>query len=92
LYATSIKNLPNTYGTACIPGSNCLTALGTGGVDNNKEALLILAGPALTGVPSPRTGAIGQYFEDQNVDGNALEFKSARRTKTFNDHLVIVSP
>jgi hypothetical protein len=92
LYAASIKNLPDTNGASCVPGTDCLTALGAGGTHNNKEALLILAGPALPSVTSPRTGAIGEYFEDKNADGNALEFKSARRSKTFNDQLVIVSP
>lgn len=95
LYAVSIGNLPNTNAGRCVAGTNCLTALGTGGAENDKEALLILAGPVLSAVPlvkSPRTGAIIEYFEDQNVDGNALEFKSARRSKTFNDQLVVVSP
>lgn len=95
-YAAARAEMPNATGE-CVPGDldpdkACLIVHGGAAPNDDKAAVLVLAGRALAGKTRPST-ALTDYFEGENADGaSAFEMRAASNTKSFNDKLKIVLP
>jgi hypothetical protein len=101
-YAVVGERLYNGSGS-CTPGADCFTvrtypatslsrsALIPGPTDD-KEALLVLAGRARTGIVRPTVNR-ADYLEGLNTDSPAdFEFEQGTRSPAFNDKVVVVAP
>lgn len=96
-------------GNACnpLPGTpSCLTANGNGG-GNDKHAVVVMAGGALTGQSRsaspvalcPTTGTTiapnacpSNYLELENATPADFIYENRSRTSSFNDQVIVVAP
>ncbi len=87
--AYSPGNIPGAS-SPCVAGTNCLTLAGAGSPNNNKQAIVVLAGQELT-TQDRATAALDAYLEQENAnqsDGDT--FRHAALTSTYNDQDRIV--
>jgi hypothetical protein len=74
----------------CTPGT-LLTVTGTPAPNNNKQALVIVAGRRLAGQTRPSTNVADYLDGVENTNGDDVYLTQSAST-TFNDTVVIVSP
>lgn len=92
-YAVSNGYTPGG-GNACnpLPGTpSCLTANNMAAPNNDKRALLVLAGRALAGQNRP-SAALADYLEGQNATPADFVYEKNQRTAAFNDRIIVVAP
>jgi hypothetical protein len=94
-YAVVPQRLPGGAGT-CTAGLDCFTVTNLVGTNNDKQAVLVLAGQALNGVTRPNA-TLANYFEGDNDEAAVAPaavgtFVRQRRSATFNDKVVVVAP
>jgi len=92
-YATAQRHAAWILPTApsCTAGTNCLTVNNLAAPNNNKQAVLILAGRSLGGQVRPPV-TIADFLEGENKAPVDTTFEQARLGSTFNDRVVVVSP
>ena len=91
--AYSTADVPGAAVTPCVPGGApaCLTLQNTGPIANNKQAVVIMAGPALAGQNRVGPYPLTDYFENENNNGSDV-FERNTLTATFNDLARAVAP
>ena len=88
--AYSSDDSPGTT-TDCTTGTNCLTLAGTGNPSNNKSAMVLMAGRALsTQDRSSIAGNPDLYFENENNSGSDDLFERNELSPSFNDQIRII--
>jgi len=88
VYAISPGYAPGG-GNACVPSTTCLTVNGSGG-GNDKRAIIVMAGPALSGQTRPNA-TLNNYFEGQNETTDFI-YENQTRSDSFNDHVLVIAP
>jgi hypothetical protein len=87
-YAASIGYLPGGAG-GCTP---CLTVNNIASPNNNKRAILILAGRALNGSTRP-SASLSDYLEGENATPADFIYEHRQGSPTsINDRVVVLSP
>ncbi|MFH1216374.1 MAG: hypothetical protein V1706_07730 [Pseudomonadota bacterium] len=76
-------------GAGCTAGLDCLTVTGWAMPDNNKEAVVLQAGDALTGQNRAAAAGLGDYFEAANAVALDRLF-TVQGAAPFNDRLEVV--
>jgi len=81
--AASVASLP------CTPGTNCLTVMSAGVQENNKRALVLLAGRSLPNQARPST-ALANFLEStENTNLDTL-FEQPRIDASVNDRAIVI--
>jgi hypothetical protein len=75
---------------ACITATDCIELNGSGSPDDNKRALAIIAGEALSTQDRTTAPTIDDWFENENNNGDDI-FEKADSSSTFNDQVRIIS-
>jgi type II secretory pathway pseudopilin PulG len=94
-YSVVPQRLPSGAG-ACTLGVDCLTVLNAPAPNDDKQAVLLLAGRAMNGVARP-SATLANYFEGENDEAAAFPavagtFVRQLRSPTFNDKVVVIAP
>lgn len=90
--AYSATDVPGTT-PPCVQGTNCLTLLNSGPNMNNKQAIIVMAGPALASQNRGATYAENEYFESENDNSTPDDvFERNVLKATFNDQARVVAP
>jgi len=76
--------------TACVTATDCIELNGSGSPDDNKRALAIIAGEALSGQDRTTAPTIDDWFENENNNGDDI-FEKADSSSTFNDQVRNIS-
>jgi hypothetical protein len=76
-------------GGTCTPGPGCLTILPPP-TNDDKKAIVILAGKELSGQARNTFTGLTDYFEDQNASSGDNTFETKAPDSTFNDRLEVV--
>ncbi|GEM_PF-3795504 len=76
-------------GAGCIKEINCLQLLNSAQPNNDKKALLLLAGKKLDGQVRPSNNA-SDYFEQANADLSGLIFQQNAANIDFNDKITVL--
>ena len=76
---------------------SCLTIANTAAPNDNKQAIVLMAGRALSAAgqsarPVAPPASVGDFVEGLNADGILTQFENNARTATFNDTVVAVRP
>lgn len=87
--AYSVGDSPNGGAPCTVAGADCLTLTGGGQPVNNKRALIISAGSPLA-LQDRTSGAIGDYYENENNDAGDDDFQTGEITGAFNDQIRIL--
>jgi hypothetical protein len=87
-FAVAPSQVPDGGGSCA--GVDCLTVSGVAASLESQQALLILAGRALSGAPNPRTDP-AHFLEGSNADGD-LSFERKTVDKAFNDRIILINP
>jgi hypothetical protein len=92
-YAASQRYSPGGLGNCSGTSPPCLTVNNYSPLPNNdKQALLIFSGRALTGKTQP-SGQLTDYFEGENATPADSVFEERSMvTSAFNDHVLVISP
>ncbi|MBU0662978.1 MAG: hypothetical protein KJ990_00390 [Proteobacteria bacterium] len=77
-------------GGTCTPGLDCLTVDGLDLPNDDKKALVILAGKELSGQTRNTFTGLTDYFEGQNASSGDNTFETKAADSTFNDRLEVV--
>jgi len=90
--ALSAAHVPGVAAATCMPGVDCIT-LRRGGTrdEDDKRALLVIAGPALASQSRPAGDPV-EYFEGENATGGDDRFETRRPGAGFNDQLRVAAP
>ncbi|MEE9160489.1 MAG: hypothetical protein V3V73_01745, partial [Gammaproteobacteria bacterium] len=75
---------------ACVTATDCIELNGSGSPDDNKRALAIIAGEALSGQDRTTAPTIDDWFENENNNGDDI-FNKADSSSNFNDQIKILS-
>ncbi|MCK5497777.1 MAG: hypothetical protein KAI77_01165, partial [Gammaproteobacteria bacterium] len=87
----SSESLPGGA-TACITGTDCIELNGSGSPDDNKRALAIIAGEALSGQDRVTAPTIDDWFENENKSWPADRiYEKGQTTVNFNDQIKVIS-
>ena len=90
--AYSAADVPNAT-PPCTQGTDCLTLQNTGTNTNNKQAIIVIAGPALASQNRGATYAENEYFESENDNSTPDDiFERNVLTAAFNDQARVVAP
>lgn len=78
---------------SCVAGGSplCLTVNNLTTPNNDKGALLVLAGRAVNTQTRP-SSTLSNYFEGENVSPSDRIFETNNRSASFNDKIVILAP
>lgn len=90
---SSTEPLPGdtTAGNDCKSlGGPCVTLNGTGNPNDNKRAVVLSAGPQLSGQDRSTSADMADYYEDDNANGDDILLK-ASESGSFNDKSGVVS-
>jgi hypothetical protein len=69
----------------------CLTVTGNGG-GNDKHAVVITTGKALTNQSSHPSGNLTDYLEEENAPPSDFTYENRNRSDAFNDQVIVVAP
>ncbi|MCC7413899.1 MAG: hypothetical protein IT495_19955 [Gammaproteobacteria bacterium] len=81
---------PGGGGADCTP-PNCLTLIGGGQPDDNKQVIAVTAGPPLA-TQNRASGNIVAYFENGNAELGTPTFDTMPASDAFNDFIRVVDP
>lgn len=86
--AYSVGNVPGATAN-CIAGTNCLTLVGAGPPDNDKQAIVIIAGDELD-TQDRSTATLDSYLELENAVQGDDQFRRAPVSSSYNDQVRII--